>query len=543
MQEPFSLSNIKTEGGDGVSGYSDAGASTTKNALKAFHANSGSPVLDIDFNNTTLRQRGRMLYMASPIAAAIINTNRTKIVGSGLKMKASINSKLLGLTDEQAQKWCEKTEAEFRWWCENRLNCDMLGENNFYEIQRLAVKSWLMSGDVFVLIKREKSTDFNPYGIRLQVVEADRVCTPAGNGVMMYGTTEGTLKENEIHDGVEVDKMGRIVAYHVCSQYPNFYTKSPEWQRVKAVGEKTGLPNVLHLMDPERPDQYRGVTLLAPTIEMILQGRRYTEAELTASIIQSYFTAWIKIDGDVTESPIKGNYGGEDEAEADSEAETDDYDDEIEMSPGKVIRLKKGESVDYGNPNVPTAGYEVFMKTINKQIGAGVETPYEVFMKEFTASYSASKGALEEFAEVAKVKRSLVVSDLCQPVYEIWLAEAVARGRISAPGFFDDPLIRKAWCDARWDGPAQTHLDPEKEAKANEIIVKNGWKTNEQVTREFYGENWNENIQDCTQEAKIMADYLKTIRDNTTPQYNQVGYNGQSKSEDEEKEGKEDGED
>ena len=498
-----------------MSGYSDAGASHTKNALKAFRAYSGSPISDIDFNNTTLRQRGRMLYMASPIAAAIINTNRTKIVGGGLKMKACINGKLLGMTDEAAQSWCEKTEAEFRLWCEDRRNCDMLGQNNFYEIQQLAVKSWLMSGDVFVVIKREKPTSLNPYSIRLQLVEADRVGTPTSGGYM-YGPTEGTYNNNQVHDGVEVDANGRIVAYHICSEYPEFYTKSPEWKRVVAFGEKTGIPNVLHLMNSERPDQYRGVTLLAPAIEMILQGRRYTEAELTAAIIQSYFTAWIETSGDATSTPIKGNYGGEGN-EADDNF---DDDEEIEMSPGKVVTLKEGETVHFGNPNVPTAGFEVFTKTINKQIGAGTETPYDVFIKEFNSSYSASKGALEEFAEVAKVKRSMVVADLCQPVYEIWLAEAIARGRISAPGFFDDPLIRKAWCATRWDGPAQTSLDPEKEARANEILVKNGWKTNEQVTREYYGGSWRENIQDCTREAHMMSEYLQTVRDDTTPQYN-----------------------
>ena len=65
-------------------GYGDAGASHTKRALKGFTAVSGAPSEDIDANNMTLRQRGRMLYMASPVAAAAINTNRTKIVGSGL---------------------------------------------------------------------------------------------------------------------------------------------------------------------------------------------------------------------------------------------------------------------------------------------------------------------------------------------------------------------------------------------------------------------------------------------------------------------------
>lgn len=47
-------------------GYSDAGASYVKKALKGFLANSGSPAEDIDYNNYTLRQRSRMLYMAAP---------------------------------------------------------------------------------------------------------------------------------------------------------------------------------------------------------------------------------------------------------------------------------------------------------------------------------------------------------------------------------------------------------------------------------------------------------------------------------------------
>lgn len=487
-----------------MSGYSDAGASLTKKALRAFNAVSGSPIFDIDFNNATMRQRGRMLYMASPIAAAAVNTNRTKIVGSGLKMKCSINRKLLGMSEKTAQEWCEKTEAEFKLWSENRHACDMLGENNFYEIQQLAVKSWLMSGDVFVLIKRDKPTSLNPYSLRLQLVEADRVGTPFTENSYSFGLTEGKCGENDVHDGVEVDKNGRIVAYHICSGYPGFpsSTKSQEWIRVEAVGKKTGLPNILQIMDAERPDQYRGVTYLAPVIELLLQGRRYTEAELTAAIIQSYLTAWVETETDATDNPLFPEEGDE------------EYDENPEMGPGNVIHLKKGEKVQFGNPNIPTAGFEVFMKSIIKQSGAALEMPYDVLIKEFNSSYSAAKGALEEGWEAFKMRRSWFTNDLCQPVYEIFLSEAVARGRVYAPGFFDDPLIRAAWCGARWDGPAQTHLDPVKEANANEIQVKNGWKTNEQVTREFYGGNWAENVQDLQQEAQMISRYLSENQKN-----------------------------
>ena len=58
-------------------GYSEAGASLTRRALKGFIPDSGAPNEDINRNNATLRQRARMLYMAAPVATAAINTNRT----------------------------------------------------------------------------------------------------------------------------------------------------------------------------------------------------------------------------------------------------------------------------------------------------------------------------------------------------------------------------------------------------------------------------------------------------------------------------------
>ena len=151
-------------------GYSDAGASLTKRALKGFLAVSGAPSEDIDWNNATLRQRGRMLYMASPIASAAINTNRTKIVGPGLHMKCAINRNVLGLSEDAVKEWQTKTEAEWQMWAEKKTNCDALGMNNFYKLQQLAVKAWLMSGDVFALMKRVDKTPLNPYTLRIHLI-------------------------------------------------------------------------------------------------------------------------------------------------------------------------------------------------------------------------------------------------------------------------------------------------------------------------------------------------------------------------------------
>ena len=90
---------------------------------------------------------------------------------------------------------------------------------------------------------------------------------------------------------MEVDSNGRVVAYHISNTYPHQITSEPQkWQRVEAYGAKTGLPNILHIMDSERPDQYRGVPYLAQVIEPLLQLRRYTESELMAALPWSCLT-------------------------------------------------------------------------------------------------------------------------------------------------------------------------------------------------------------------------------------------------------------
>ena len=276
-----------------ASGYSEAGASYKRRALRAFFPNSNSPSSDIHDNADILRQRSRMLYMSAPVATSAINTNRTKIVGTGLTLKATVDRNVLGLSPEKAKEWQSKTEAEFRLWAENRRSCDAMGLNDFYGLQQLALKSWLMSGDVFAVVKIRDPDKLHPYGLRLHLVEADRVSTPDKLGGMLdgLGYTEGTNPNtgNKIYDGVEVDSSGMIVAYHVRNTYPHEWRNDiTKWQRVEAVGATTGLPQILHIMESERPDQYRGVPLIAPIIEPLLQLRRYTESELLAALVQSF---------------------------------------------------------------------------------------------------------------------------------------------------------------------------------------------------------------------------------------------------------------
>lgn len=490
--------------GSGSKGYGQAGASLTKRSLKGFMAMSGSPVEDIDENNYTLRQRGRILAMSSPIATSAVKTNRTNTIGLGLKLNPRPDKDILGLTTEQVKEWQRVVKAEFRIWAEHKRACDSTGINDFYEMQQLCFYSWLATGDVFVL-RKDKATVNCPYSLKLHVIEADRISTPAQTGSYFVNMTEGVnpANKNKIYDGVEVDADGAIVAYWIRNTYPFESTlKQTEWTRVEAYGELTGLPNVIHIMNSERPDQYRGVTFLAPVIEQILQLRRYTESEITAAIVESFFTAFIKSEAPTDMTGMPFNEVGDGHSEEQASYDPNEY----EMGPGMMNVMNPGEDVVFADPKRPASGFENFFKAVCKQCGAALEIPADLLMKEFNASYSASRAALLEAWKAFKMYRQWFTSNFCKPVYEIWLSEAIARGRISAPGFFNDPLIREAWIGSEWIGPSQGQLDPVKEVNAEILAVQNGFTTHEAAAARLNGSDWDSNMDQLIMETKKKSD-------------------------------------
>ena len=157
------------------------------------------------------------------------------------------------------------------------------------------------------------------------------------------------------------------------------------------------------------------------------------------------------------------------------------------------------------------------MEAVCGQIGASLEIPYELLMKHFGASYSASRGALEEAWKMFKMYRTWMAADFCQVVYEEWLAEAVAKGRVNAPGFFSDPLYRKAYSKAEWNGPARGILDPVKEVTAAEKRVKNGFSTRQSETMEMTGSDYYANVEQLKQEEEKLREVTQDAAGSQRP--------------------------
>ncbi|MFS0766047.1 phage portal protein [Peribacillus phoenicis] len=449
-------------------GYGNHGASTKKKSLLGWLAGSGSALEDIEYNVDKLRGRSRDLYMGVPLATGALKTMRTNVIGSGLKLNAQIDYEYLNLTTDQADLWETQVEREFSLWAES-LHCDAQRMNNFYELQQLAFLSWLASGDVFALLPVIPRVGM-PYDLRVKLIEADRICTPNKQLLNL---------DHKIVNGVEVSPLGEISAYHIAKNHPHSLSvQNNEWSRIPKFGAKTGRPNIIHLMESERPEQRRGVPILAPVMESLKQLSRYTEAELMAAVISGMYTVFV-----TTETNQKGDEFGSGIADQDLIDEEDDT--SLELGNGSVHFLGENEKIQESNPGRPNVAFDGFVTSICRQIGAALEIPYELLLKNFTSSYSASRGALLEAWKMFRMRRDWMANDFCQPIYEEFLAEGIAKGRIYAPGFFTDPLARKAYSNAEWNGPSQGQLDPLKEVNAAEKRVNNGFTTRTRETIEL----------------------------------------------------------
>lgn len=400
-------------------GYDRHGASTHKKSLRGWFSRAGSPDDDITKNQGKLRERSRDLFMGNPLATGAIKTIRTNVVGSGLKLNANIDAEFLGLTPAEARAWEKHTEREFRLWADS-VNCDASRMCTFGQLQSLVQMAALSSGDVFAtlpVIKRKGAI----YDLCVYLIEGDRVCNPDNVFIPdMYG-------------GIELGEYSDPVAYWIAKHHPastSGFTQR-KWERIPAYGKNTGRRNVLHVMqDWERPGQRRGVPVLAPVIEALKQLGRYTDAELVAAVVSGLFTVFVK-----TEAP-EGPIG---EGGIPTYEQIDNYDENtVEMGSGSVVSLADGESVETANPGRPNTAFDGFVVAICRQIGAALELPYELLVKHFTASYSASRAALLEAWKMFRMRREWMVLSFCQPVYEDGYLKQWQKAGLSHPAFFMD---------------------------------------------------------------------------------------------------------
>jgi lambda family phage portal protein len=455
-------------------GDSYHGADPSRRAVRNWRPKARSADADTVPVLADLRAKSRDLARNNAIAGGAVAGVTTAVVGTGLSVQPQILARRLGLTEAAAQAWQQDAKELFELWAARAEWCDQAAKLNFYGLQELAFRSALESGDLFALLPMQRFGG-EPFETKVQLIEADRCVEPP---------RQSAFASTEWLGGIRVDANSRPLAAWIADQHPGETFGSKLTGREVAFYGKTGRRNLLHLIPIDRPGQRRGVPYLAPVMEPLRQLGVYTDAEIMAAVVSSMFTIFVRrpnpenpvdVSGSAPTAPVKrGEIRG----------------DEIGLESGAVLELGEDEDIVTANPTRPNDKFDPFVQAILQQIGMRLELPAEVLVKHYKASYSAARAALIEAWRFYRKRREWLAGQFCQPVYEAVITELVLAGRLNAPGFVRDPLLRASYLRAVWIGDAPGAIDPLREADAAEKRIDIGISDKAAETIAYSGRNW-----------------------------------------------------
>lgn len=469
------------------------GARTNRQNTRGWMPGARSPNYDTIGDQVPLRARARDAVRNFPLAKSTIITFVACGIGVGLKPAPRIDARYLGLTDDQKESLERDILRHWDAWSSSRWS-SFDGTLAFNAQQRLSFSARLINGDHWV-IKRRRAIPGTPYTLSLQHIEADLVSTP-----------DSQISNLTIRDGVEFDDNGVARAIYIANHYPHdpLFSGAKAWARVPLYDDQ-GAAIVLHNVGDRRAGQARGVTLFDATIETLKALADFAENELTAALNDSVFTVLFKsprgakllpdmvaIDPE-TGLPITSDMVGT----------TVERTPKIPLGAANVVNIFEDESAEKLESTRPSKLFEPFDTAMVKKYAAGVGLPFELIMRHFTASFSASKGAIIEGWRVIRKERGTDIDNVGTPTWSWFLEDLAASGLVAMPGFFQDHLARAAYSRVQWSGPVPGHLNPAQEADAAKTRMDTGITTLEAETAEYNGSSWEDNHPQSAKEHRV----------------------------------------
>ncbi|WP_336885953.1 phage portal protein [Sulfitobacter sp. M22] len=385
----------------------------------------------------TLRRRARQEVRTNTWAAAGIDTIVINVVGSGIRPMHK-NSDIV-------EKWVA--------WSHE---CDAHSYTNFAGLQALVMRSVAEAGECFVRIRPRRPTDGLTVPLQLEVMEAEMV--PAS---MSRTLANG----NEIVAGIEFNKIGARVAYHVYKTHPGDGVAFSLTDTVRVPANR-----ILHVRLIHRPGAVRAEPWLTKALVKLKDLDAYDDATLVKAKVSALFGGFIH---------APGNSDEDDEVIAGLTPERHPDDDDVvidPLEPGSFPVLPPGYDVKFSNPPDVGSTYAVFMQTQLRSIATSLGITYEQLTGDFSGvNDRIIRASLLEFKRRARMwQQQLLVHQFCRPVWQQFMNLGLLAGEFSTrdEGFETDP----EWIPEAWE-----YLNPSQEIDALRKEVEGGFASRSEV--------------------------------------------------------------
>ena len=398
---------------------------------------------------SSLRQQARHLEQNYDIARGVLNVLVANTVGaSGIGVEPQPRRKDGSIHAEFARELLDL----YKDWS---LKPEVTWRHDWAGAQRLLARAWFRDGEVFAQTLEGLVAHLD-HGTRvplsIEMLEAD------------YVPMELQSETPTIRQGIEINAWGRPVAVHVWRDHP-----LEAGGNLSARGQTKRLPaeRVLHAAQVDRIRQLRGVSVFASVLTRFDDLKDYEESERIAAKVAASMAAFIK----------KGNPDTY-EPQTDADLRT------LKFRPGMIFDdLKPGEDVGTIDTNRPNPNLENYRSGQIKAVAAGTGPTYSSVAKTYDGTYSAQRQELVEGWVFYQTLSSEFTSRIVRPVYEKFVALALASGAVRRPA----DVVPESLDDAIYITPQMPWIDPKKEAEAWGVLEDRAYISGPEIIRKRGG--------------------------------------------------------
>lgn len=456
------------------------------------------------FNHNDTRLNARTAYQDTPQARSVVDRFADITVDSGLRIESTPEAEIIGISEEQAEMWASNIERRFDMWCRHKWQ-HRAGNMTFYQAQRLYAICQQRDNDMFYRLYYSPDRRLlNP--LQFEFIDPSQLC---GDGITnTYG-----LQETQ-GDGINRDSQGREVSYDVLVKKQQ--NKGYEKITIPRIGPKSGRVFMGHGFTPIFAGQGRGYSRIGHILQDFQAITDFKLAHIMKAINESNISLWVEPADDAPATnpfesiathqgagPASVQFGSDPNPNPDAQNLNDTALTPLQYyqlaeatlsNPGQlgVFNLNKGEKLRTLDGKAPSDNYDKFVDAFTSYLCASVGMPIEVLLMKFNQNYSASRASLILCWRIANIWIEEMASDFMNPIFEMWLSEEIAAGRIRARGW-RNPLIRRAWLSCRWIGAPMPNIDPSKTADAEMKYATMGATDLDRIARNYNGSDGKSN--------------------------------------------------
>lgn len=396
---------------------------------------------------TKLRYKARSLYQNVPYVTASVEARVDNIIGAGIGMRFTGPS--ADVLNTMYAQWSGE--------------CDADGQLDINGIEAASNRAMDIDGEVLVRLRPRRVEDGFSVPFQLQVLEIDWLDSTRNS--LIGGMAPDMPAGNIIIEGIEYDPVGRVAAYWLWDQHPgdttlirglrNFSKRLP--------AQIAGIPTIIHLFDPLRPGQRRGITRLASIIARVRDLQLYEDAVLARKNLETRLSVLVSGDASIlaNENQVDASSRAADSAVARATGDLG------ELRSGGITELPAGVNITTLDPKGSPAGAESQYLSDNLHIiTSAVGVTYEMATGDMSGvNFSSARvRRMDVIRGFERAQWHVVIPRLLRPIADAFVQYAVLAGKVR----------QNVKYGVEFDPPKWDYVNPLQETQADALQVANG---------------------------------------------------------------------